>query len=55
LVHAVGEGPNGFYIFDVFESEAAVERFRTALRSIPEDVGIVEPPKFFPADNVYIA
>jgi len=55
LVHAAGEGPNGFFIFDVFESEAAVERFRTAMGSIPEDVGIVEPPRFFPAHTVYIA
>jgi hypothetical protein len=55
LVHAAGEGPNGFYIFDVFESEDAVESFRTALGTIPEDVGIREPPKFFPADAVYIA
>jgi hypothetical protein len=55
LVHAAGEGPNGFCIFDVFESQAAVEAFRSALGSIPEDVGIAEPPKFFPALTVYIA
>jgi hypothetical protein len=55
LVHATGEGPNGFVIFDVFESEAAVEAFRNAVGSIPEDVGIAEPPKFFPAHTVYIA
>jgi hypothetical protein len=55
LVHAAGEGPNGFYIFDVFESEEAVERFRAAMRTIPEEVGIEEPPKFFPAHTVYIA
>jgi hypothetical protein len=55
VVHAAGEGPSGFHIFDVFESEAAVERFRTALGSIPVDVGILEPPKFFPAHTVYVA
>jgi hypothetical protein len=55
LVHAAGEGPNGFYIFDVFKSQYAVENFRTALGAIPEDVGIREPPKFFPAHTVYIA
>lgn len=54
LVHAAGEGPSGFFIFDVFESEEAVESFRTALGSIPEDVGIAEPPKFFPAHTVYV-
>jgi hypothetical protein len=55
LVHAAGEGPNGFCILDVFESEASVEAFREALGSIPQDVGIDEPPHFFPAHTVYIA
>jgi hypothetical protein len=55
LVHAAGDGPNGFCVFDVFESEDAVEAFRSALGSIPEDAGIAEPPRFFPAHTVYIA
>jgi len=54
-IHAAGEGPNGFLVFDVFDSEEAVERFREALGTIPEDVGIAEPPKFFPAHTVYVA
>jgi hypothetical protein len=33
LIHASGEGP-GFFVFDVFASEQAVEAFRTALGSI---------------------
>jgi hypothetical protein len=49
LVHAAGQGPNGFCVFDVFESEEAVARFRSAIDSIPEEVGIEEPPQFFPA------
>jgi hypothetical protein len=49
LVHAAGQRPNGFCVFDVFESEDAVERFRTAIGTIPEEVGIEEPPQFFPA------
>lgn len=55
LVHAAGEGPDGFFIFDVFESEEAVERFRNALGTIPEEVGIEEPPQFFPALAVFRA
>jgi hypothetical protein len=55
LVHAAGEGPNGFLIFDVFESEDAVERFRAAMGTIPARVGIEKPPKFFPAHTVYLA
>jgi hypothetical protein len=49
LVHAAGQGPGGFCIFDVFESEAAAERFREAMGTIPQEVGIEEPPTFFPA------
>jgi hypothetical protein len=55
LVHAAGKGPNGFFIFDVFESEEAVERFRAAMGRIPDQVGIQEPPKFFPAHTVFVA
>lgn len=55
LVHAAGEGPNGFFIFDVFESEEAVESFRAAMGTIPGEVGIEEPPKFFPAHTVFVA
>lgn len=54
LVHAAGKGPNGFFIFDVFESEEAVERFRAAMGTIPDQVGILEPPKFFPAHTVFV-
>jgi hypothetical protein len=54
LAHAAGEGPNGFLIFDIFESEDAVERFRAAVGTIPQEVGIEEPPKFFPAHTVYL-
>jgi hypothetical protein len=49
LVHAAGQGPNGFCVFDVFESEDAVEGFRSALGTVPQEVGIEEPPQFFPA------
>ena len=49
LVHAAGQGPNGFCIFDVFDSEEAVQAFQDALGTIPAEVGIEEPPQFFPA------
>jgi hypothetical protein len=52
VFHAAGEGPDGFCVFDVFESEDAVEAFRSALGTIPREVGIDEPPKFFPAHTV---
>ena len=49
LVHAAGQGPTGFCVVDVFESEDAVEAFRNALGTIAEEIGIEEPPHFFPA------
>ena len=55
LVRAAGQSPGCFCIFDVFESEVAVERFRAAVGSVPQEVGIEEPPKFFPALSAYIA
>jgi hypothetical protein len=54
LVHAAGDGPNGFFIFDVFESEAAVQSFLEAIGTIPREIGIEEPPKFFPAHSVFV-
>ena len=54
LVHVAGQGKNGFCIVDVFESEEAVERFNAAMGSIPKEVGIEEPPEFFPA-HTFIA
>ena len=49
LVHVAGQRESGFCIVDVFESEEAVARFREAISSIAAEVGIEEPPEFFPA------
>jgi hypothetical protein len=49
LVHVAGEGPDGFCVVDVWESWEAVERFREAVAVIAPEVGIGEPPEFFPA------
>jgi len=49
LVHAAGQGEKGFWVIDVFESEEAVDRFKEAMSSIPREVGIEQPPEFFPA------
>jgi hypothetical protein len=54
LFHAAGQGRNGFCIVDIFESEEAVDRFREALGGIPQEVGIEEPPEFFPA-HTYVS
>ena len=49
LVHIAGQRENGFCIVDIFESEEAVEEFRQVMGAIPHEVGIEEPPEFFPA------
>jgi hypothetical protein len=49
LVHAAAETEDGFLVLDVFESEEAVARFNEAMRTIPREVGIEEPPMFYPA------
>jgi hypothetical protein len=49
LAHVAGQSKNGFCVVDVFESEEAVDRFNQATGSIPREVGIEQPPEFFPA------
>ena len=53
IVHAAGEGRDGFWVIDVWESEEAVARFREAVGPIAEEAGIEEPPEFFPAHTYF--
>jgi hypothetical protein len=55
LVHVTGQAEDGFWVFDVFESPEAVERFGSVVTPIAQAVGIEEPPKFFPAHTVALA
>jgi hypothetical protein len=48
LVHMAGQSKDGFCVVDIFESAEAVERFNEAMATIPREVGIEEPPDFFP-------
>lgn len=54
LMHVATETDRGFLIVDVFESEDAVARFNEAMATIPREVGIEEPPSFYPA-HTFIA
>ena len=54
LVHLAGTGRSGFYVVDVFASQEAVDRFKEALRTIPREVGIEEPPDFFPVHTFIV-
>ena len=49
LVHAAGEGPNGFRVVDVWESEEAVQRFGERLAPHLQEAGITSEPEVYPA------
>jgi hypothetical protein len=49
LVHAAGEGPSGFRVVDVWESEDACRRFGETLTPILQEVGITVEPEMYPA------
>jgi hypothetical protein len=49
LVHAAGQGPNGFRVVDVWETEDAAHRFGDVLGPHLEAVGITEQPDLYTA------
>ena len=54
MVHFAGHGKDGFCVVDVFESQEAVDRFRELVTPIAQEVGIEEPPEFFPT-HTYVS
>ena len=51
LVHAAGEGPNGFRVVDVWESQEALERFGAVLMPTLADIGVEGEPEIYPAHS----
>ena len=49
LMHSAGEGPNGFRVVDVWESQEAIDAFGEHLGPILGEVGITDPPHSYPA------
>ena len=49
LVHAAGEGSNGFRVVDVWESEDAAKRFGETIGPILRAVGIEAEPEVYPS------
>ena len=47
LVHVAGEGEDGFWVIDVWASQAAVDRFAQRVRPIAQAVGIEQPMKTY--------
>jgi hypothetical protein len=49
LVHAAGQGPNGFRVVDVWESEESCNRFGEVLGPLLQEAGIAAEPELYPA------
>jgi hypothetical protein len=49
LVHAAGEGPNGFRVVDVWESEEAARQFGEKLAPHLREAGITAEPELYQA------
>jgi hypothetical protein len=49
LVHAAGDGPNGFRVVDVWESEEAAQQFGEKLAPHLQEAGITAEPEVYPA------
>ena len=49
LVHAAGQGPNGFRVVDVWESEEACRRFGEQLAPHLQEAGIDVEPELYAA------
>ena len=47
LAHVAGEGDDGFWVIDVWESQEAVERFGRRVAPIAQAAGITEPMKTY--------
>lgn len=49
LVHAAGQGPSGFRVVDVWESEEAAGKFGEFITPILQDAGVTDVPEVYPA------
>jgi hypothetical protein len=49
LVHAAGQGPTGFRVMDVWESEEAFRRFGENLIPILREIGVEGEPEIYQA------
>jgi len=55
LVHAAGQGPNGFRVVDVWESEEAARQFGEMLAPIMQELNIPVEPEVYPAHTLVTA
>jgi heme-degrading monooxygenase HmoA len=51
LVHATGEGADGFRVVDVWESEDAFREFGKTLMPLLDEMGVTDQPEVYPAHS----
>lgn len=54
LLHAAGQGPSGFRVVDVWESQEALQRFADTLLPALQEIGITAEPEIYPA-HTYVS
>ena len=47
VMHSAGEGPNGFRVVDVWESQESVDAFGEKLGPVLAEVGITDAPQMY--------
>lgn len=52
LFHVAGQGADGFWVVDVWQSQEAIDRFSQRVRPIAQAAGIREPMKIYAVHNV---
>lgn len=55
LMHVTGQGPNGFRVVDVWESEEAFRKFGEKLVPVLKAVGMEGEPEVYPAHTFVCA
>src|SRR5262245_53101162 len=55
LVHVAGQGPNGFRVVDVWQSEESFNKFGEKLMPILKAVGVEGQPEIYPAHALVAA
>jgi hypothetical protein len=55
LVHAAGQGENGFRVVDVWATEEAFQRFGEKLIPVLKSVGVEGQPEVYPAHTLVSA
>ena len=55
LVHAAGDGPNGFRVVDVWESEEAANRFAEIIVPLLQELGVEGDPEVYAVHTHVVA